>query len=130
MTEAINNMPEDPLSRFSIRAAPAQSQPGTSIPALNASSSSSSSSGGSASAAPQQQQAVPGANPAATKPQGSSQKGQYGAAYYSGMVTSGLSQDNGASPADMLKRSLRLAGGVAALLGLLTYGFLASNGLV
>jgi hypothetical protein len=30
--------------------------------------------------------------------------------YYKGLVTSGLQQDNGASSADMLKRSLQLAG--------------------
>lgn len=50
--------------------------------------------------------------------------------YYKGMLTSGLRQDNGASSGDMLKRSLKLAGGAAALLALLLLAFLSSNGLV
>ncbi|KAF6266507.1 hypothetical protein COO60DRAFT_1623389 [Scenedesmus sp. NREL 46B-D3] len=53
-----------------------------------------------------------------------------GVGYYAGLVTTSLEVDNKASGADMLKRSLQLAGGVAGLLALLTYIFLASNNLV
>lgn len=46
------------------------------------------------------------------------------------MLTSDLRQDNGSGAGDMLKRSLQLAGGAAALLAVLLLGFLSSNGLV
>lgn len=55
---------------------------------------------------------------------------QRGVGYYAGMVTTDLKVDNNASGSDMLKRSLQLAGGVAGVLMLLTYLFLASNNLV
>lgn len=52
-----------------------------------------------------------------------------GSQYYAGMLRSDIRTTNDASAADMLTRSLQLAGGMALLLALLTYGFLASNGL-
>ncbi len=57
-------------------------------------------------------------------------KPQLGADYYSGLLTSGLTVDNGAKGEDMLKRSLQFAGYSAALIGGLLLAFLASNGLV
>ncbi|KAG1660557.1 hypothetical protein FOA52_002001 [Chlamydomonas sp. UWO 241] len=50
--------------------------------------------------------------------------------YYQGMLTSDLSQDNGASADDMLGRNLSLAAGVTVLLAAGVAAFLASNGLL
>jgi hypothetical protein len=50
--------------------------------------------------------------------------------YYAGMVTSGLSEDNGASSEDMLGRNLSLAAGVTVLLAAGVAAFLSSNGLL
>ena len=72
----------------------------------------------------------PVSRPADSPPHASSAKPQDQPGYYKGMLTGDLKRDNGASSGDMLKRSLQLAGGAAALLGLLLLGFLSSNGLV
>jgi len=70
------------------------------------------------------------AAPAAASTAAAAGKPEYGASYYSGLVTSPVSQDNGAGASDMLRRSLQLAGGAAALLGGLLVAFMASNGLL
>ena len=72
-----------------------------------------------------QQQAATSTSPAETAVRPQDRPG-----YYSGMLTSDLRQDNGSGAGDMLKRSLQLAGGAAALLAVLLLGFLSSNGLV
>ncbi|KAJ9505228.1 hypothetical protein QJQ45_024301 [Haematococcus lacustris] len=57
-------------------------------------------------------------------------KPAYGASYYTGLLTNDIQTDNKATAGDMLKRSLQLAGGAAALLLLLVLAFLFSNGLL
>lgn len=72
----------------------------------------------------------PSPSPTTSAPSQSKSTPERGVSYYTGLLTSDIKEDNKASSADMLGRSLQLAGGVAGLLGLLVVGFMASNGLL